>query len=407
MPAAIEFAGTYADYLGKFSRYQDDQSRYLVWYGGAGSGKSHAAATRVLFRLMFEPVNHRILVVRKTFPSLRKSCFALLQDKIRQWGASDYFEVNKSDLTLTFRPNGNQIITASMDDPEKIKSIERVTSTWIEEPTEITESEFTQLDLRLRGDVGTYKQHILTFNPIDQNHWLKKHFFDRNVDNCTIDHSTAWGNPWIDREYLKILEGLAAQDSTMHDVYALGKWGVLKNIIYTNWDVVPEFPENCDYVIYGLDFGFNNPSVLVRIGEKDGEMYWEELLYQSGLTNDDLIKQLAELIPNKRDYIYGDTAEPARIEEIARAGYNIHPSDKSVKDGIDHCKRRKIHVTAGSSNGIKELQGYRYKEDKNGTVLDEPVKFNDHFCDAGRYAAYTHSKRHPGAWSGISIKSKR
>lgn len=385
----IEFAGTYSDYLGKFAKYYDNQSRYLVLYGGAGSGKSHAAATKCLMRVMFEPVGHRVLVVRKTFPSLRKSCFALMQDKIRQWGTGQYFDVNKSDLTIMFKPNGNQVITASVDDPEKLKSIERVTSVWIEEPTEITEDEFTQIDLRLRGEVGTYKQIILTFNPIDQNHWLKRYFFDRIVENCTIDHSTARENPWIDSEYLKRLDALESQNSTMHQVYALGQWGVLQNIIYTNWDVVQE-PPVCDYTIYGLDFGFNNPSVLVRVGERDGELYWGELLYESRLTNEDLIAKLGELIDNKGDYIYADSAEPARIEEIQRAGFNIWPADKSVKDGIDFCKRKKIHVTAGSTNGIKELQSYRYKEDKNGTVIDEPVKFMDHFCDAARYATYTH-----------------
>jgi len=334
-------------------------------------------------------------LVRKTFPSLRKSSYQLIIDKIKLFGMQEFFSINKSDLSITYEPTDSQIISASMDDPEKIKSIERVTSTWIEEPTEITEDEFIQIDLRLRGDVGTYKQHILTFNPIDQNHWIKRHFFDQPIDDCTIDHSTAEQNRWIDKRYLKILQDLANQDSTLYNVYALGKWGVLQGLIYHNWDVCKEWPDSFDEVIYGLDFGFNNPTALLEIGYRDQELYERELLYQTGLTNADLLERLPHLIKDRNSYIYADCAEPARIEEMRRAGWNVKESNKSVKDGIDTCKRQRIHIHQDSVNDIKEIQSYKYKEDKNGNVIDDPVKWMDHLQDCRRYAVYTHMQLGP------------
>lgn len=389
-----------------FWPYYFDQSRYLVFYGGAGSGKSHAAASDILLRVLTENVGHRVFIVRKTFPSLRKSCFALFQDKIRIWGLQEFFEINKSELTITCKLNGNQIITASMDDPEKIKSIERVTSVWIEEPTEITEDNFIQIDLRLRGDVGTKKQIILTFNPIDQRHWLKRFFFDRVVKDCKIDHSTAWMNPWLDDSYRDLLLDLKNQNPTLYDVYALGKWGTLKDLILSNWVVVKDFPDSPDSVVWGIDFGYNNPTAVLKIGEKDSDIYWEQQLYKTKLTNADLIEHLKQIGVPQDEPIYCDSAEPDRIAELVGAGFNAKPSDKSVKNGLDFLKRKKIHVVDGSDDLIKELQGYSYKTDKNGEPVDEPVKYKDHLIDCGRYGTYTHFKQVVEDWAFVSGQTR-
>jgi phage terminase large subunit len=403
----INFTGTYSDYLGKFSKYVGNRSRYMLWKGGAGSGKSHGAAQLNLFRILDEPVNHRILLVRKVHRTIRQSQFQLISDKISGWGMSSLFDINKTDMTFTYRPNGNQFLSAGLDDVEKIKSIERITSIWIEEATEVEEKEFDQLDMRLRGELGTYKQILLTFNPIDANHWIKRRFFDSNLEDCVIDESTAWQNPWIDRQYLRVLDNLKNQDRVLYEIYALGKWGILEGLIYHNWQTCKEWPESFDETIYGLDFGFNNPTALLEINYKDNNIYERELLYKDGLTNADLIAILPSLIPNKKRYIFADCAEPARIEEMRRAGWNVWESDKSVKDGIDACKRVQIFVHPESQNDVKELGGYKWKEDKNGNAIDEPVKWMDHLQDARRYAHYTYIKKFSGNWSGISIKSKR
>jgi len=126
---------------------------------------------------------------------------------------------------------------------------------------------------------------------------------------------------------------------------------------------------------------------------KDDEYWLTEKIYQTRLTNQDVITKMTQMIPQiyKHRYIYADNAEPARIQEIANAGFNIHPADKSVKDGIDFCKRQIFHTKEANVNINKERAGYKYKEDKDGNVLDDPVKFKDDAMDAKRYAIYTHN----------------
>ena len=292
----------------------------------------------------------------------------------------------------------NEMLFKSLDDPEKIKSYEG-NYLWIEEATEITHEDFLQLNLRLRRKTEDINQMYLTFNPISKLHWIYQELIEKERDDVAILHSTYKDNPFLSEDYIKELENLKDQDETYYQVYALGEWGVLQNIIYTNYDLIDTWPGSFDEVIYGLDFGYNNPSALVEVGLKDKEPYLRELLYETHLTNEDLIEKLKELIPDRNSYIYADPAEPARIEEIARAGFNIHLADKSVKDGIDFVRRQKLHILKSSVNLIKEISGYKYKEDKDGNVLEEPVKFRDHLMDAMRYAIYTHLKEEtPNIW---------
>lgn len=153
-----------------------------------------------------------------------------------------------------------------------------------------------------------------------------------------------------------------------------------------------KYPESFDEIIYGLDFGYNNKTALIKIGIKEGEYYLEELIYKEHLTNLDLINEMNKLNIKKSDYIYCDASEPGRIEELRKHGYNCYPADKNVKDGIDYLKRCKIYSNSRNDGINKEVLHYSYKQDKNGNILDEPVKFNDHCMDAIRYAIYTHSK---------------
>jgi len=393
----IKFKGTEYDYFGKFVKYLRNKSRYLVLYGSAGSGKSQFAAQKILSRVLYEE-KHRFLIVRKTRPSLRKSCFTLIGDKINDWGLSSLFYINKTDMMYEFKNNGNQILFVGMDDEEKLKSIERITGIWIEEPNEISEREFMQIDLRLRGKTENYKQIILTFNPISELLWLYKIFFEGKKENCTIGHSTVDDNIFIDSEYKNILDALKDEDEIFYKIYRLGEWGTLGEAIYTKYEFADEQFDNFDELIYGLDFGYNHPSTLLEIRFQDTVSCERELLYKTKLTNEDLILELEKLIANKNDIIYADCAEPARIEEIRRVGFNIHPANKNVKDGIDYCRRLNPKITKDSVNLIKEIGRYSYKKDKNGNVLDEPVKFMDHLMDARRYAYYTHFKKSTHAY---------
>lgn len=363
--------------------------RYDILYGSAGSGKSHFAAQKYIIRVIagFKTGHkHKILALRKTQPAVRKSVFALFQHYITEWGLKDFCKINKQEMIIYWQ-NDSQFICGGLDDPEKIKSIEGITGAWLEEATEFTPDDFKQIDLRIRGHSDSYKQIVLSFNPISKLSWIYKKFFIKKPDNCEILQTTYKDNRFLDEPYRQMLEGLKNEDETYYQIYALGEWGVLQNIIYNNWNIVDDMPDNPDITGYGVDFGYNNPSTILEISLKDKEVYINELLYESKLTNTDLIGRM-ETLCNKNLEIVADSAEPDRIKEISNAGFTIIKARKgknSVKDGIDILKRTKIHITASSVNVKKELEGYKYKKDKDGNVLDEPVKFNDHAMDGMRY----------------------
>jgi len=371
---------------GIFSFLMNTQKRKNFLLGGAGSGKSHAVAQHLILNKLFKEKDIRILVTRKALPSLKASCFQLVTDLLSSYGLP--YQVNKTDLVISV--GSNKMFFRSLDDPEKIKSTE-INYVWGEEATELNAKEYLQLNLRTRRkNKNGANQLFFSFNPIDQNNYLHD-IVELPKDDIAVHRSTFKDNAFVDKEYIAELLGLKKQDQTFYQIYTLGQWATPVNIIYSNYEIINRLPDHFDETIYGLDFGFNNPNALVRIGLKDKLVYIQEMLYESKMTNQDLLKRLESLIINKADYIYADTAEPARIEEIQRQGYNIHPSDKSVKDGIDNVKRNKLHITADSVNLYKELKSYKWKEDKDGNIIgDNPVPFNDHLVDAIRYALYTH-----------------
>jgi phage terminase large subunit len=199
----------------------------------------------------------------------------------------------------------------------------------------------------------------------------------------------------ISDEYIKIVESLKDQNERLYKVFALGEYSNVEGKIYTNIKCTNEkYSDKIDEVIYGLDFGFNNPTSLLKIGIRDKIYYITELLYETKLTNSQLIKRIKSLINDneRKNCIYADCAEPGRIEEIYKAGFNIKPCDKSVKDGIDFIQSLEIYTNPDNINFNNELEIYCYKKDKNGNFLDEPVKFIDHSMDAMRYAIYSYSR---------------
>ncbi len=391
--------------------YLWDTNRWLILFGGAGSGKSHFAAQKVLIRMMGE-TPHRFLVTRKVRRTIKDSCFALLCFYIHAWGVAHLWDINKSDFSFSYKPNGNRIICVGLDDPEKVKSVFDPTSMWHEEPTELMPGDLTQLNLRMRGEFPNYKQHILSFNPVTVRHWLKRRFFDEQVANCVRLKTTYKDNKFIDDEYKAELEALTGND---HEVYARGNWGSLRGAIYSPWPQPETWPTSFDEEIWGLDFGYNNPMALVRIGLRDQRSYLTEEVYARGLTTGDLISRMRQVmaaptVPGglKRDLIYADAAEPDRIEEIRRAGFNVRPARKgqgSVVAGINFVKNLEIFTRSGNENINAENDSYVWKEDAYGEPLDEPADDNNHAMDAIRYALYTHlsGKGATGAAGGWSV----
>lgn len=244
----------------KFLPLLEDDNRYIVLYGGAGSGKSVFAAQWLLY-LLLKRDKFNLLVIRNTGKSNRDSTFALFKQIINKWKLSKFFKINESDLRITCIINQHQIIFAGLDDVEKLKSITfsngELTTEWIEEASEISEEDFNQLDVRLRG-AGTKKQIILSFNPIDVNHWLKKRFFDTKADNITILHSTYKDNKFLDDDYKALLESYKDTDEYYYNVYCLGQWGVLGKTVFDARKIserlqrIPE-PIKTGYFTYNYD----------------------------------------------------------------------------------------------------------------------------------------------------------
>jgi len=368
---------------------QNQAARFIVSYGGAGSGKSRAVAQRFVLNLI-EGTNERMLVTRKTLPSLRITAYRLVLDLLKEVGFPLNQDTwNKSEMLIRWKTN--EILFKGLDDPEKIKSYE-ATQIWVEEATEITREDFLQLNLRLRLPSPAGNHLYLTFNPVDQYHWLITDMVHGKKEGAAVLHSTHQNNPFLDDEYRRELESLKEIDDNYYRVYTLGEPGVLKNIIYTHYqvDTLAAWPEKFQDVCYGLDFGYNNPSALVKVGIRDQELYLEEILYEEKLTNTQLIEKMKDLGIDHETPIYADSAEPDRIEEIIRAGFNTMPAQKNVRAGIDRVKRYRLHIHPESVNLLGEIRGYKYREDKAGRVLEDPVKWRDHLMDAMRYAIHTH-----------------
>lgn len=210
--------------------YYTNDSRYLVLYGGAGSGKSVFAAQKIIVRTLSEK-NHKFLVLRKVGTTIRNSTFAIIRETISQWGLTNEFEVNKTDMEITCK-NGNKICFSGLDDQEKLKSYHGITGIWVEEASELEKVDLDQLNLRLRGFTTNYKQIMITFNPISADHWIKTTFFDTKQDNATVLKTTYKDNEFIDDEYKAVLEGYKDTDPYWYSVYALGEWGVIGHTIF-------------------------------------------------------------------------------------------------------------------------------------------------------------------------------
>lgn len=363
--------------------YDTRRYRYLSYLGGAGSGKSVFLTQRTVLRVLREP-GHRILVVRKVASTLRNSVYRLFKDVIGDWGLSHLFTFSDSYLNIRC-VNGSEIIFVGLDNAEKLKSVAGITSIWCEEATELSEKDFNQLDLRLRGRAEHHKEVCLSFNPISETHWLKKRFYDVVRDDVFTLTTTYKDNRFLDDHYVEVLEALKDSDPVYYAVYCLAQWGSTGNLVWNNYKV-KDFPlDQFDALYAGLDFGFNDPSAFLVVGVKDSELYIVKEFYQTHLTNRELMDRLT---PYRGLRITADCAEPDRIKEFYQHGFNISPCKKykgSVKHDIDFIRGKKIWVHPSCKHFLAEISGYTYQTDMNGNPTEEPIGVNDHLMAALRY----------------------
>ncbi len=388
---------------GGYGRFWYFRGRYRVVKGSRASKKSKTAALWFIYHLCRYPLAN-LLVVRRTYASLERSCYAELKWACARLGVEREFEFRSSPLLITRRSTGQRIYFKGLDDPMKLTSItvERGVLCWVwcEEAFEIeSEEDFNVVDELIRGRVpdGYWKQITLTFNPWSASHWLKRRFFDAPSPDVLAITTTYRCNEFLDRDDIAMFETMRRERPGRYRVAGLGEWGVEGGLIYGGFEIaefdVAEISGMPSAVsVFGLDFGYtNDPSALFcGIWVRDRcELYVFDEIYERALTND----KLAALIDGKgygKERIAADSAEPKSIEELRRLGIRRITAAKkgagSVMAGIDLCMRQKITVHPRCRAFIREISSYAWRTDASGAPVNAPEACDDHLMDAMRYA---------------------
>jgi len=360
----------------------DSDKRITVEQGGTRSGKTYNILLWII--TSFSPNNKGkvVTICRKSFPSLRASVMRDFFEILRGMGMyrEDYHNKSSNEYWL----NGNLIEFISLDQPQKIRGRKRDVL-YLNEANELFFEDWQQLIFRTKGKV------ILDYNPSDAFHWIYERIIPR--EDCDFYQTTYKDNPFLEGAIVSEIERLRHTDEDYWRIYGLGERGSSRATIfqYTTGE------QQGSLVAYGLDFGFtNDPTSLVKVTKQGDSLHFKEMIHSTGLTNPDISDKLASLGLTRRDEIWADSAEPKSIEELHRMGWNVKPTAKgkdSIMAGIDILKRHKLVVTSDSPNIIKELQNYKWQEDKNGNLLNRPVDKYNHAIDAIRYATFNRLSR--------------
>lgn len=357
--------------------------------GGTRSGKSYSISQMAAVWLLTGNIGHGtddkgvFSIVRKYLPALRSTTLRDFVDILETNDLMQFIDYNKTDREFKF---GNRLVEFfSIDQESKVRGRKR-NHLFIDEANEISRIEWQQLLFRTTGDI------FLALNPSDPTHFIKTDLEDsrqHKVGDVEVIVSSYQDNPFLEDSLIKEIELLRTTDPALWNVYGIGEWGTIEGLIFQNFKPCEEIKG--EVLGYGLDFGYSiDPTSLVEVRKQDGKLFVSTLIYERGLTNQDISKMLTELGVSKFKPLIADSAEPKSIEELYRDGWrNIKGANKgkdSINNGIDILKRYDIQYLAGDMIG-KELSTYKYRTDKNGALLNEPVDFNNHAIDALRYFA--------------------
>ena len=340
----------------------------------------------------------KYLITRKSAVDVRKSCWEDVNSILSSWNLRQFVKINKTTMTITF-PNESVMLFTGLDDSEKIKSIPNISDAIIEEASEISFDDFSQIKQRLRGKGKLKNQIVLQTNPISKANWLYKHFFAEGCkeDNCLIDRSTYKDNPHLNEETIKVLEGYKTTNNYFYRVYCLGEWGSISKQVYTNYIVqdldLEELRNKHLPHLCGLDFGYTaDPTAIICswIDEDTKTIYVYNEFYQTGLLNNEIAEQL-KLMGLTKSIIIADSAEQKSIDEIKREGIRrITPSVKgkdSINQGIQRLQQYQLVVDSSCYNLLEELENYSWQKDKqSGEYINKPIDKWNHALDALRYS---------------------
>lgn len=382
-----------------YKTFWNFKGRYRVCKGSRRSKKSKTMALWAITNLMKYPLAN-MLVVRKTYRTLKDSCFTELKWAIHRLQVDAWWDIKESPLEITYKPTGQKIYFRGLDDPLKITSITTEVGIlawlWIEEAYEITsEDDFDTLYESMLGDCpeGLFKQVTLTFNPWNEHHWLKKRFFDKPDEDTLAITTNYLCNEWLSEEDKKTFDKMAINNPRRYRVAGLGEWGIVDGLIYENWREESfnlEDIRTCKNA-FGLDFGYTNDPSAFFVGFLDVDnkkLYvWDEF-YEKGLSNKAIYERILAM-GYAKDKLTADSAEPKSIDELKGLGLRVSPAKKgkdSVMNGIQWIQDLEIIIHPRCVNFLTEISNYTWATDKFGNKINEPIDDFNHLMDAMRYA---------------------
>lgn len=387
---------------GGYREFWNSKHRYLVCKGSRGSKKSCTAALKIIYNMMKYP-QANTLVIRRVFNTLRDSCWKQLKWAAERLGVSHLWKFTLSPLEATYLPTGTKILFRGMDDPMSITSITvdkgYLCWVWLEEAYQVEdEDSFNKVDLSIRGELpdNYFKQFIITFNPWNEHHWLKKRFFDSPDGNTLALTTTYKCNEWLGSDDIALFEQMKIRNPRRFRIEGEGEWGISEGLIYENFT-----EQEFDYreiskrkntrAVFGLDWGYSNdPTAFIAaiVDQDTKEIYIFDEHYQKAMVN----SEIASMIKYKgyaKEQIIGDSSEPKSIEELKRAGIlRIKPAAKgkdSILNGIQFIQDFKLIVHPNCENTIIELSNYCW-DTKDGIAINKPIDAYNHLMDALRYS---------------------
>jgi phage terminase large subunit len=360
-----------------YEALNDQGIRFVINEGGSRSSKTYSLCQLVIIYCL-QNNNKVVSIIRKTFPALRATVLRDFIEILKELNIYSMEDHNKSEHIYTFS-NGSIVEFFSVDDEQKIRGRKRDIA-WCNEANELYFDDFTQLNMR------TESKLIFDYNPSESTSWL----YELPPEESILIKSTYKDNPFLPQSIRAQIEDLKRTDEALYQIYALGEKAISKSNIYSQWTFLPHRPARFVNYVYGLDFGYNHPTALMRVYWCDNDIYIEPVIYESYLTTPMIIDRMQSAGVEKTITIVADYARPEIIAELNNAGYDVHNANKVVKKGIDNMKT--FGVFCQDDKAIrKEYENYKWKK-VGDMITDEPVKMWDDAMDAIRYAT-THIRQ--------------
>jgi phage terminase large subunit len=356
-----------------FDALHNNGVRFIVNQGGSRSSKTYSLCQLIIIYCL-QNEDKVVSIIRKTFPSLRATVMRDFFEVLKNLDIYDRSSHNKTENIYTF-PNGSMAEFFSVDDEQKIRGRKRNIA-WINEANELWSEDFQQLNFR------TSEKIILDYNPSDSDSWI----YQLPIDEKIVIKSTYKDNPFLEDSIKRQIEDLKNTDEILYQIYALGEQATSRENVYSRWEVLDSKPERFQNYLYGLDFGYQHPTALIKVWYFENEIYLEQVIYESYLTSNDLVNRMNQLDISKSIEIVCDYARPEMIQELRLEGFYCLNANKSVDKGINAVRTSKIYVHSQSKDIIRENKNYKHKK-INGDIRDKEVaKRHDDAMDAIRYA---------------------